>query len=94
MRACVDTRKEKRVSDRSSAYLFARIFGLIDQHVHDAKKRRKLALEFWKESREHDFSPYQLGCDKVLMKLGLARRGVDPDYPEEGETTLYGPEKK
>ena len=81
------------MSDRSGAYLFARIFGLIDQHVHDAEQRRKLALEFWKESREYDFDPYQLGCDKTLMKLGLARRGVDPDNPQHGETMLYGPSK-
>jgi hypothetical protein len=80
------------VADRSSAYLFARIFGLIDQHVHDAETRQKLAREFWRESHAYDFSPYQMSCDEVLMKLGLARRGVDPDYPEDGEATLYGPE--
>lgn len=81
------------MADRSSAYLFARIFGLIDEHVHDAKTRQKLAFEFWAESRSYDFSPYQMDCDEILMKLGLARRGVDPDYPSEGDTMLYGPEK-
>jgi len=73
------------MADRSSAYLFARIFGLIDEHVHDAEARQKLAREFWSESSGYDFSPYQMDCDEILLKLGLARRCVDPDYPKEGE---------
>ena len=80
------------MADSSSACLFARIFGLIDQHVHDAETRQKLAFEFWRESHTYDFSPYQMSCDEVLMKLGLARRDVDPDRPEDGEITLYGPD--
>lgn len=82
------------MADRSSAYLFSRIFRLIDEHVHDAETRKKLALEFWKESGSYDFSPYQMNCDEFLLKLGLARRGVDPDYPEDGEAMLYGPENE
>lgn len=81
------------MADRSSAYLFARIFGLIDEYVHDAEDRQRRALEFWKETREHDFSPYQMGCNELLMKLGLARRGVDPVRPEDGVTMRYGPEE-
>ena len=81
------------MADRSSAYLFARIFELINGHVHDVEARQKLALEFWRESRSYDFSPYQMSCDEILMKLGFARLGVDPDYPKDGETMLYGPEK-
>jgi hypothetical protein len=80
------------MADRSSAYLFSRIFQLIDQHVQDATTRKKLALEFWKEQDSYDFSPYQLECDEILLKLGLARLGVDPDYPKDGETIFYGPE--
>ena len=80
------------MADRSSAYLFSRIFSLIDEHVQDAQTRQKLALEFWNESRSYDFSDDQMDCDEVLMKLGLARRDVDPRYPHDGEVVLYGPE--
>jgi hypothetical protein len=80
------------MADRSGAYLFSRIFRLLNEHVQDTQARRKIALEFWKESQSYDFSPDQMDCDDVLMKLGLARQGVDPDYPEEGEIVLYGPD--
>jgi hypothetical protein len=80
------------MADRSGAYLFSRIFELIDQHVQDTETRKKLALDFWKEQGSYDFAPYQMDCDEILMKLGLARRGIDPDYPKDGETIIYGPE--
>ena len=77
------------MSDRSGAYLFSRIFKLVDEHVTDEKERKKLAREFWKETRDYDFSYYDLDCDDVLIRLGLAKKGVNPRYPEDGEVTLY-----
>ena len=47
--------------------------------------------KYWKMSREYDFSEYQMEADEALLKLGLARKGVDPDYPEDGDVMLYGP---
>lgn len=32
-----------------------------------------------------------MGADKALVELGLARRGLDTDYPDDGEVLLYGP---
>ena len=77
------------MADRDSAEIFREIFTRLgsdptEQHV-------RWAHEFWKLTREFDFSEYQLCCDEALAKLSLARRGVDPDYPE-GERWLYGPE--
>lgn len=78
------------MADRTSAALFAEIFKLLaaDAPPTDPKA---LARRFWGMRRGLDFSPYQMYCDEALIKLGLARLGVDPEYPEEGETMLYGP---
>lgn len=78
------------MADRSAAYLFGSVFELIDAHVPE-EKRKKVALDFWNRSRDYDFSPYQMGQEDVLQRLGLARRGVDPDWPNDGETWIYGP---
>lgn len=76
------------MSDRSSAHIFGRVFELIDRHVPDEKKKRQ-ARHFWKLSLEYDFGPSDMYCDPALKRLGLARVGVDPSYPEEGKTVLY-----
>lgn len=47
----------------------------------------------WDLTGNYDFSPYQIGEDDALVKLGLARRGVDPEHPDEGETLLYKGER-
>lgn len=79
------------MADRSSAYLFGRVFKLIAEHVPEGAGRDELAAEFWREQRDYDFSPYQMNVDETLSSLGLARRGVDPDWPDDGEVWLYGP---
>lgn len=76
------------MADRSSAYLFGCIFDLIDECVPEPKRTEE-ALRFWKMSREYDFSDSQMESDEVLTRLGLAQKGVDPHYPEDGETTIY-----
>ena len=78
------------MADRTAAYLFGSIFDLIDVHV-PKDEQKKIALEYWKQSRAYDFSPYQMGVDETLIRLGLACKGVDPRYPDDGETVLYGP---
>lgn len=75
------------MADRTSARVFGKAFMLLAEEPFD--KQRVIDL-LWKETRGFDFSPYQMCCDEALMKLGLARKGVDPDYPSEGETILYG----
>jgi hypothetical protein len=78
------------MADRSSAYIFGQIFELIDEHV-PADKKRKMALKFWKESRNYDFGPSDMHVDEALTRLGLAKEKVDPRYPEDGPVTMYGP---
>lgn len=76
------------MADRTSAYIFSRVFDLIDEHVPEPK-RREVALEFWRESQNYDFSNSQMECDDVLIRLGLARKGIDPRWPNDGEVTIY-----
>jgi hypothetical protein len=78
------------MADRRGAETFGRLFrflagqgGLLDPC--------DLACRLWEEQKRHDFSPHQMECDAALIVLGLARPGVDPEFPEEGETILYGP---
>lgn len=80
------------MSDRDSAYIFSKAFELVVEHV-PPKKRETCAKELWQMSLDYDFAPSDMNIDKVLMKLGLAREGIDKDYPDE-TTVLYGPVRK
>jgi hypothetical protein len=80
------------MSDRTSASLFADIFKILADHVPPGDERDALARRIWASTRDYDFSPYQMYADESLISLGLARRGVNPDWPDEGEVTLYGPD--
>jgi hypothetical protein len=77
------------MADRTSAGIFHRLFRKLATDPTD--QHRLWAREFWEEAKQYDFSWYQLECDEELLVLGLARRGIDPDYPHEGETIFYGP---
>lgn len=76
------------MSDRTSAYLFARMFKYLAR-TPDEPEARKFARELMRESREYDFSNDQMGCDNALIKLGVAAKGIDPDDPDEHERVLY-----
>jgi len=80
------------MADRTSAQLFNTIFTLLAKDGPIDKQ--KFANKVWEMTGNYDFSPCQLGCDAAIKKLGLARRGVDPEYPMDGMTMLYGPEEK
>lgn len=77
------------MADRNSAYLFAEIFRLIDEEITDPDRRARLAAKFWAMSRDYDFSDCQMESDEALIRLGLATIGVDPDYPQDGQCTVY-----
>lgn len=79
------------MADRTSAALFAEIFDVLASD--EPMDRKALARRFYELSQGYDFSPSQMGCDEALTKLGLLRMGVDPEYPDDGETYLYGPEE-
>ena len=75
------------MADHTSAGIFGEIF------VRLAKTPDERNIEFahwlWGKSMQYDFSPCQMECQDSLVKLGLARRGVDPRWPQDGETWLY-----
>ena len=79
------------MGDSSSAYIFGEVFKHLANDLPTGPKRKRIALKFWRLSREFDFSDDEMGVDASLVKLGLARKGIDPDFPEDGKVVLYGP---
>lgn len=75
------------MADRTSAGIFGSVFEHLAEQPDDRAK--KFAVWLWRQQGEYDFSPYQMGCDKALMKLGLAECRKDADGYKEW---LYGPE--
>lgn len=75
------------MADRTSAGLFAKIFELLAQNPTDEHKR--IAQEIYSYTGEYDFSDYQMGADEACLTLGIARKGIHPDYPEDGEMILF-----
>ncbi len=76
------------MTDRTSAALFGKIFELLAKNPTDEHKA--IAKEVFAYTGDYDFSYYQMDADDALMALGLARKGIDTRYPEDGETILYG----
>lgn len=75
------------MADRSAASLFADIFNYLAANPDERAK--DMARAMWSRSGDYDFSPRQLYADEALLKLGLARMGVHPRYPEDGEQIVY-----
>lgn len=79
------------MSDRTSAKVFGKMFRACVEmqkefeqlygHKMVVDYSRKFALIAWKLSQEYDFTPDQMGCDDVLIELGLARHSGD-EYDE------------
>ena len=79
------------MADRTSARLFGEVFEILAKYVPAGTERDEIARRYWGLTSDYDFAPYQMGADDALSALGLARRGVDPDWPDDGEVVLYGP---
>lgn len=77
------------MADRTSAALFGEIFELLAENPTDEHKA--IAKKIMAKTGDYDFSNYQMDADEPLMKLGLAKKGVDPEYPQDGEIILYYP---
>jgi hypothetical protein len=75
------------MSDRKSCRIFAGILELLARDCSD--DRKALAREVVRMSREYDFSLGDTGADDAGIALGVARRGIDPRYPGDGEMTLW-----
>jgi hypothetical protein len=80
------------MADRGSAALFATFFQLLAESP--SNEHRAMAHKLWPLTRSYDFSPYQMYAEEALQTLGLARLGVNPEAPDEGEVWLYGPDGK
>lgn len=78
------------MSDHSSAELFGMFFDMLAEDP--TPKHVAMAHKLWPRTKGYDFSDCQMCCEESLEKLGLARKGVNPEYPEDGEVWLYGPE--
>lgn len=76
------------MSDRTSAGIFADVFCFLAE-MPDSPEKTAFAEKMWAAARGYDFSPRQLECNEVLTKLGFAKKMVDPEYPDEGEVTMY-----
>lgn len=79
------------MADRTSARLFGTIFELLAENPTEDHKT--LARKIFDETGDYDFNNYQMYVDDALIKLGLAIKGIDPEYPEEGESIIYADNK-
>lgn len=75
------------MADRTSASLFGKIFDLLAKNPTEENKA--IAAEIYPMRNGFDFSDYQMYCDESLIKLGLAKMGINPKYPEDGEVVIY-----
>jgi len=80
------------MADRTSAGIFGLVFKLLAKNP--TEEHKAIALKLWKESQYCDFSDDQMDADAALKKLGLARKRVSKEYPEDGPVWHYGPPGK
>ena len=68
------------MSDHTSAEIYSRVFAALAEDP--TTSNRGLALLFWAQSFDYDFSPCQIENDEALVVLGLARtkRNGDIQY--------------
>ncbi len=76
------------MADRSSAGVFAVVFGVLAKDP--TEERKNLAREIYGHIRQYDFNECQMEADEALIALGLAHMGYDPEWPDE-EVVIYGP---
>lgn len=75
------------MADRTSAVIFGDIFNMLAEEP--TEKNKEMANKIFDKTYDYDFSNYQMYADESLEKLGLAKKGIDPDYPEDGEIIIY-----
>lgn len=75
------------MSDRSSAEIFGVMFELLAKNPTEENK--KMAKKMWSYTFAYDFNFCQMGVEEALFALGLAKKGIDPESPDDGEVILY-----
>lgn len=76
------------MSDHTSAEIFGNIFKMLADFKRQGISVSDWAEYFWQQSRDYDFSAYQMDADNHLFELGYARKGEHKDYPGD-IVTLY-----
>ena len=69
------------MADRTSAEIFGNIFDLLAENPTEGNKI--LAYRIY-DMNVYDFSDCQMGADKSCLVLGIAKMGINPEYPEDG----------
>ena len=75
------------MADRTSAGLFGQIFEILAQNPTDEHK--EIARRIYQLASGYDFSDCQMDADDACLALGIARRGIDPEYPDDDECILW-----
>lgn len=75
------------MANRTSAEIFGILFKMLAENP--TPEHEKMAMRVCKMSRNYDFTSSQMWADDACLALGVARRGIDPDYPDEGEAVLW-----
>lgn len=75
------------MTDKNSAQLYGILFEVLAEDPTEENKA--LAKIFFDQSDAYAFTHDQMDVDEALITLGLAKREIDPDFPDEGEQVLY-----
>jgi len=75
------------MADRTSAEIFGTLFKLLAENSSEENKR--IAHIMFDYTSEYDFNNYQMYADEACIKLGLAKVGIDPNYPEDDECVIF-----
>lgn len=79
------------MSDRTSAEIFGDIFSILSENIDDRNK--ELAKRIFTLIHRYDFDPLQMGAEDECIELGIARWGIDPEYPKDGKRIIWINEK-
>jgi hypothetical protein len=76
------------MADRTAAGIFGKIFELLAKNP--TEEHKAIAKEIFAETVYYDFGSYLMDAEEALIALDLAKKGIDPKYPEVGESIIYG----
>lgn len=75
------------MSDRTSARLLGKVFEILAENP--IYEHKEFAKKLFAKIRDYDFSNYEMDADESLIILGLAKKEIDSECPEDGEVVIY-----
>ncbi len=75
------------MSDGTSSGIFGEVFRMLAEDP--TEQHKEMASKIFAMTENYDFSYCEMEVGDELIKLDLAKMGIDPDYPEDGETIIY-----